>query len=145
MAKRDLQSFVTSTDHDHRRVFYDGDVQTESPFPRAAYRPIRRRFRKRKISTFNVIIWLFGLAVAVVLYISNIIAVSHLSAEINVLEKRYQNLVNRNELLRAQLSRKSALERIGKIATEQLGLHHPEEQPVWLKVDEELIEQLESE
>ena len=124
-------------------MFYDGDIQEDPTVQGAVYRPIRSYGRNRKISTFNVILSLFGLAVAVVFYISNIIAVSHLAAEINTLEERYHTVVNVNQLLRAELSRKSALERISRIASQELGLHHPREQPIWLEIDEELIEKIE--
>ncbi len=126
-------------------MFYDGDIQVESVLSGTAYRPVDfRRQKKRKLSTFNVIVSLFVIAVAAVLYVSNIIAVSHLSTEINTLEKRYQIVLNSNELLRAELNRKSALERIGRIAEQELGLSYPQERPLWLEIDEELIERLES-
>lgn len=142
MAKQDPKLNMTPVEQRHRWLLYGGDIQAEPTFRGAAYRPVRSRLRKRKISTFNIILSLFGLAIAVVLYISNIIAVSHLVANINTLERRYQTVTNTNELLRAELSRKSALERIGKIAMEELGLRYPQEQPVWLEIDEQLIEQL---
>ena len=125
-------------------MFYDGNIQVESVLSGTVYRPVDSRQKKRKLSTFNVIVSLFVLAVAAVLYVSNIIAVSHLSTEINTLEKRYQIVVNSNELLRAEPNRKSALERIGRIAEEELGLSYPQERPLWLEIDEELIERLES-
>ncbi|MEE9186452.1 MAG: hypothetical protein V3U10_00280 [Bacteroidota bacterium] len=144
MAKRSPELHIAPTDHSPRRMFYDGDIQVESVLSGTAYRPVDPRQKKRKLSTFNVIVSLFVLALAAVLYVSNIIAVSHLSTEINTLEKRYQIVVNSNELLRAELNRKSSLERISRIAEEELGLNYPQEQPLWLEIDEELIERLES-
>jgi len=75
-------------------------------------------------------------AVAIVLYISNIIAVNRLAVEVNDLQQKYDAILNENEILRAEINRRSSLERIGRIATEQLGLQHPKEQPQWLEVDQ---------
>lgn len=141
MPSEDVDRNNTPVEQGHRRLIYAGDVEAESVFEGSAYRPARSRVQKRRISTFKVILSLFGLASAVVLYIGNIIAVTHLSADINTLEKRYQTVLNTNELLRAELSRKSSLERISKIATEELGLIFPQEQPVWLETDKELLEE----
>jgi cell division protein FtsL len=82
---------------------------------------------------------LFLAAVAIVLYISNIIAVNRLAVEVNDLQQKYAAVLNGNEILRAEINRRSSLERIGKIANEQLGLQHPEQQPQVLDVDEKLL------
>jgi len=97
------------------------------------------RFPKRRSSTFNTMAALFLAAVAIVLYISNIIAVNRLAVEVNDLQQKYAAVLNGNEILRAEINRRSSLERIGKIANEQLGLQHPEQQPQVLDVDEKLL------
>jgi cell division protein FtsL len=96
-------------------------------------------FPKRRSSTFNVIAILFLAAVAIVLYINNIIAVNRLVVEVGELEQKYATVVNSNEILRAEINRRSSLERIGRIASEQLGLQHPKQQPQVLDVDGKLM------
>jgi cell division protein FtsL len=83
---------------------------------------------------------LFLAAVGIILYISNIIAVNRLVVEVNDLQQKYAAVMNENEILRAEVNRRASLERIGKIATEKLGLQHPKEQPQTLEVDESLVE-----
>lgn len=102
-------------------------------------RPVARR----KLSTFNLMLLLVGSAVAIVLYISNVIKVSQLLAEINKLEGQHRRILMDQELLRAQINRMSSLERIRKLGEENLGLKNPKEPPVWIKVDEEKIRALE--
>jgi cell division protein FtsL len=82
---------------------------------------------------------LFLAAVAIVLYISNIIAVNRLAVEVNNLQQKYAAVMNDNEILRAEINRRSSLERIGRIANEQLGLRHPKQQAQALNVDEKLL------
>jgi cell division protein FtsL len=82
---------------------------------------------------------LFLAAVAIVLYISNIITVNRLVVEVGELEQKHAAVVNSNEILRAEINRRSSLERIGRIATEQLGLQHPKQQPHVLEVDGKLM------
>jgi cell division protein FtsB len=96
-----------------------------------------RKAVKRKFSTFSIIVVLFGIAVLSVLYINHIIVVNHLAVEVNELRVRYDRLMNAQALLQADINRKSSWERIGRIATEELGLKYPKEQPVRLTLDEE--------
>ncbi len=102
-------------------------------------RPAARRTR----STFNLMLLLVGSAVAIVLYISNVIKVSQLLAEINTLEGQHRRILMDQELLRAQINKMSSMERIRKLGEENLGLKNPTEPPVWIKVDEEKIRALE--
>ena len=101
--------------------------------------PVTRRPR----STFNLMLFLVGSAVAIVLYISNVIKVNQLLAEINKLEGQHRRILMDQELLKAQINRMSSLERIRKLGEENLGLKNPTEPPVWIKVDEEKIRTLE--
>jgi cell division protein FtsL len=121
-----------------RRLLYNGGVAEASPRNEPASRGLS--FPKRRSSTFNTMAGLFLAAVGIILYISNIIAVNRLVVEVNDLEQKYAAVMNENEILRAEVNRRSSLERIGKIATEQLGLQHPKEQPQSLEVDGSLIE-----
>ena len=122
-----------------RRFIYNGDPQAVTPG--YAIRPNRRAIRRRR-STFNIIATLFGLAVGIILYIGNILAVNRLAMEIHELEKAYGKINSANEALRADINRKSAWDRIGKIATGDLGLVYPKDPPQRLEVDEALIEEI---
>jgi cell division protein FtsL len=120
-----------------RRLLYNGgDSETTRP-NEPAHGGLS--FPKRRSSTFNTMATLFLAAVAIVLYISNIIAVNRLAVEVNDLQQKYAAVQNGNEILRAEINRRSSLERIGKIAGEQLGLEHPKQQPGVLDVDEKLM------
>lgn len=123
---------VTETEREKRYIF-GGDAQPRTPG--YAIRQNKTGSR-RKMSTFNIILLLFGSAVAIILYIGNIIAVNQLAVEVSQLQTKLDKIENTNAVLEAEINRKSGLERIGKIATEQFGLRYPKEQPTWLEVDE---------
>lgn len=101
--------------------------------------------RKIKISPFNIVAFLFVFAVALVLYISNIIAVNTLAREIGQLERQYESVRNTNEILRAELNNRTGLERIGSIAAGRLGLQNPSEPPRWITIDKDEVEKLQRE
>jgi cell division protein FtsL len=105
--------------------------------------PRNRKFAKRKISTFNIILLLFGAAAVIVLYISNIIAVDRLMMEINRLQQQHARILSEQEILKAEVNRLSSLERINRKAAEELGLVNPKEPPVWIDVDREKIREIE--
>lgn len=105
--------------------------------------PKNRKTSRRKISPFNVIVILFGVAVISVLYISNILAVGRLVVQVDQLQKQHQQLTNDQELLKAQINRLSALDRVQQIAQNQLGLRSPKQIPMWIAIDRERAEQIE--
>lgn len=102
-----------------------------------------RKSTRRTFSTFNLMLMLVGSAIIIVLYISNVIKVSQLLAEINKLEAQHRRMTMEQEFLRAQVNRMSSLERVRKMSEEQLGLKNPKDPPVWIKVDEEKIRAVE--
>ncbi len=132
-----------------RRAQYDAaDISAEhvqGNRPGHAYRYGQKQSRRKKLSTFNIIIFLFGFAVALVFYIGNIIAVNGLMKEINQLEQEYEKIRNHNEYLRAELNNRTGLEQIGSIAVQQLGLSNPSEPPQWLTISKEEVERLQRE
>ena len=123
-----------------KRYIYNGDTRTS--VGGYAVRPNKRGVRKR-ISTFTIILSLFGFGIAIVLYVNNIITVNQLAYEVDQLQAKYNVLLNVNASLQAEVNRKSAWERIGATATQQLGLHYPTEQPQWFSIDREKLDQLE--
>lgn len=122
-----------------RRHIYNGDPQAH--VAGYAVRANRKAVRRTR-STFNMILALFAGGVAIVLYISNILAVNTLVREVNQLQAQYEKIASANQMLRAEIDSKSGLERIGKVATD-LGLRYPKDQPVWFDVDEERLDEIE--
>ena len=122
-----------------KRYIYNGDPQARTPG--YAVRPNRKAVR-RKISTLNLILWLFGVGIAIVLYVDNNITINRLAFEVNQLQTKYDAIANNNATLRAEVTRKAAWERIGKNAKEQLGLMFPTEQPTLFNEDQDKIESL---
>ena len=103
-----------------------------------------RPVKNRKRSPFNTIATLVAVSMLIVFYVWNKITVDRLAVEVNELQAQYQKTTNANDLLRAEINKKSTLERIGRMAT-QLGLTYPKEQPAWFEVDGEKLAELETE
>jgi cell division protein FtsL len=120
-----------------RRLLYNGESSTTTGTNGSTSGA--SLFSRRRSSTFNTMAALFLAAVAIILYISNIIAVNRLAVEVNDLQQKYEAVMNSNEILRAEVNRRSSPERIGKIAVEQLGLQYPKQQPQVLDVDGQLL------
>ncbi len=134
---------VLSDDVEPRdRQIYNGDViaDPQATAPAYAIRP-NKKTEKRKHSTFNIVGALFLLAVASLLYTSNVIAVNQLAKEVNDLTNRYNAIVSANEVLKAEINRKSSLDRIGTLAA-GLGMTNPKEAPVWIEIDRDKVDEL---
>jgi cell division protein FtsL len=97
----------------------------------------------RKISPFNVILILIGVAIVSVLYISNILMIGRLLIQIDRLQAKHQQLQNEKEILTAQINRLSNLDRIQQLARDQLGVQNPKQLPQWIQVDPGRIDQVE--
>jgi cell division protein FtsL len=95
--------------------------------------------RKRR-STFNIVKWLFIVAIAIVFYISNALTVNRLMVEVHQLHAQYERIQNANVLLQSEVNRKAARERIGSAAMRQ-GLVHGTQKPIALDVDEDKLEE----
>ena len=75
--------------------------------------PLRNKpVKKRKQSPLNIIAVLFTVSIIIVLYVWNKIAVNRLAVEVNDLHNQYQKVVSANEVIRAEINKKSGLERI---------------------------------
>lgn len=124
--------------HAERRLIYVGDAPTPTEeFPSRGNRPVKRRKR----SSFNIITALLAVSALTVFYVWNKISVNRLVIEVSDLQNRYEKILNSNEFLRAEINKKSSLERIGKIASGQLGLVPASEQPRTFEVDPDQLEQ----
>ncbi|MBX2990760.1 MAG: septum formation initiator family protein [Bacteroidetes bacterium] len=117
------------------RRIYNGDPQ--SKIPGYAVRPENKKVERRKRrSTFNIVTALFLAAIAIVVYIGNIITVNQLVVEVHQLQTRYDKISNSNNVLKAEINRKSGWESIGNTAKTRLGLTHPEKRAQAFDVDE---------
>jgi cell division protein FtsL len=129
-----------------RRMIYSGTMpippQAEIP-PGTTVPPSNRKYTQRRVSPFNIILILMGTAAAIVLYISNVIAVNQLVNDIHKSDVRLQEIQSDQEALRAHINQMSSLERIRKRAEDELGLKNPAEIPGWLEVDQDKIRTIE--
>ena len=125
-----------------RRHIYGGTmpIPPQAELPRGTtLSPANRRYIKRKVSPFNIILVLMGTAAAIVLYISNVIAVNQLVNDVHKSDVRLQEILSDQEALRARINQMSSLERIRKRAEDELGLKNPADVPGWIDVDQEKI------
>jgi len=133
---------VPPTGVQQRRHIYGGTMpippQAELP-PGTTLPPANRRYIRRKVSPFNIILVLMGTAAAIVLYISNVIAVNQLVNDVHKTDVRLQEILSDQEALRARINQMSSLERIRKRAEDELGLKNPADVPGWIDVDQEKI------
>jgi cell division protein FtsL len=135
----DIQEETISSQVKERRYIYNGEASTSrrEDVPRGN-RPISRRKR----SPFNIIIIMIAVSLMIVSYVWNKITVNRLAVEISELQTQYQRIQSANEVLLVEVNRKSSLERIGKIATEKLGMVYAKVQPTILDLDEHQLEQV---
>ena len=127
-------------------VIYGGTMpspSSQTEFTRQAVAERNSPVRKRKVSPFNLMLILIGFAVAIVLYISNVIAVQQLVREVGALKTKHQQMLDEQEVLKAQINRMSSLERIRKMAEDDLGLRNPKEAPLWIQVDADRVREIE--
>jgi len=133
---------VLPTKVQQRRLIYGGTMpippQAELPAG-TTLPPANRRYTKRKVSPFNIILVLMGTAATIVLYISNVIAVNQLVNDVHKSDVRLQEILSDQEALRARINQMSSLERIRKRAEDELGLKNPADVPGWIDVDQEKI------
>ena len=129
-----------------RRLIYSGTMpvppQTELPHG-TTLPPTNRRFTKRRVSPFNIILVLMGTAAAIVLYIGNIIAVNQLVNDIHKSDVSLQNILSEQEILKAHINQMSSLEHVRKRAEDELGLRNPTDVPRWLNLDQDKIRTVE--
>ena len=115
------------------RAAAPSDAAGELPLDYQQAAPARRR-RLRGLTTFNIVLMLIGFAVLVTVYISNVVIVDGLMVRQIELEREEQLLLQERETLRAEINMLSSYNRIQKIATEDLGLVHANQQPYSLTV-----------
>jgi cell division protein FtsL len=93
-----------------------------------------RKRRVKGLTTFNIVLVLIAFAVLITFYISNVVTVDSLMVEQIELQKTEQMLLQERENLRAEINQLSSYNRIQRIAVEDLGLVHANQQPYSLTV-----------
>lgn len=96
--------------------------------------PAPRRRRVKGLTTFNIVMMLMFFAVLITFYISNVVKVDTLMMEAVLLDRQEQTLVQERENLRAEINTLTSYNRIQRIAVEDLGLVHADQQPFSLTV-----------
>jgi cell division protein FtsL len=140
------RSQIPPPEQRQRRMIYGGTmpIPPQAELPQGTtLPPVNRKYTQRKVSPFNIILILIGTAAAIVLYISNVIAVNQLVNDIHKSEVRLQDIQSEQEALRARINQMSSLERIRKRAEDELGLKNPADVPGWIDVDQEKIRTIE--
>jgi hypothetical protein len=136
----------TSNIPQQRRLIYSGTMpvppQAELPSG-TTLPPTNRRFTKRRVSPFNIILVLMGTAAAIVLYISNIIAVNQLVNDIHKIEGRLKDITSEQEILIVHINQMSSLEHVRKRAEDELGLRNATDVPRPLNVDQDKVRSIE--
>jgi len=127
---------TVASDHTERRYIYNGNYRkpTPSPAPRT-----NRPVRPRKRSLFTIIAMLFVISILIVFYVWNKISVNKLTVEINDTQREIEKIEGTIKYLETEISKKSSLERINLIATQQLNLIEPKKQPIPLLLDDERL------
>ena len=133
---------ANSTVSDGRYIYNAGVAAgADDDQPNYAVR-VNKKAVRRKHSTFNIVSGLFLLATVSLLYTGNVIAVNQLMKEVNDLQGRYSSIMSGNEVLNAEIARKSSLDRISVLAKDELGMTNPKEPPVWFEVDQDKVDEL---
>ncbi len=123
------------------RYIYGGEKRSSVSAGPSPTRP-NRRVTRHRFSTFNTILILFGVSLVIVLYVNNILTIDLLASDIGKLQTRYAAIQNTNAALQAEINRKSSWDRIGRTATEQLGLVFPKEQPQAFDIDQSALDRV---
>ena len=78
--------------------------------------------KKFRISIFYVLVSLFLMAIVIVIYINNIIAVNQLAVQTNEIKGELNSVKQTNDFLRTEMEKLTSYERIKMISAEKLNL-----------------------
>ncbi|HLB01205.1 MAG TPA: hypothetical protein VJO14_07440 [Bacteroidota bacterium] len=123
---------VETAENRQRRFVYNGEPATgQSEYLTRGNRPLKRR----KKSPFKIVSLLVIVSGLIVFYVWNKISVNRLAAEIGDLGSRLKKVESMNEVYRADINKKSNLDKITRLAAERLDMVFASEQPVWFEVE----------
>jgi len=100
---------------------------------------LNRRVQRKHRSPLKPMLIVLSVSVLVVFYIMNKIRVQSLTAEVADLRNQYQKAVNVNEILKAEITQKSRLDRIERLAVDQLKMTYPKDQPIWFTLESDKL------
>lgn len=121
-----------ATENRRRRFVYNGEPgASQSEYLTRGNRPLKRR----KKSPFKIVSLLVVVSALIVFYVWNKITVNRLAGEVEVLGEKLKKTESMNEVYRAEINRKSNLDKITKLAADRLEMVFASEQPVWFEVD----------
>lgn len=120
-----------------RRYVYNGEKKADGhEYASRGNRPVKRR----KQSPLAMIAIVVSVSLLIVFYVWNKITVNQLTYDMDDLRRQHQKILDSNEMLLADINKKSTLDRIGKIATEKLKMTAAKEQPRWFDVNPDQLE-----
>jgi cell division protein FtsL len=141
MPKTDTSNAIPapSPELTERRYVYSGD----GPSPERENVPRGNRpVKRRKQSPFFIISGVVAFSLLIVVYVWIKISVDQLVVDVQELKSQHQRILDASEVLRAEINRKSTWDRIGKLATEQLSMSAPKEQPRMFDIDPDELERV---
>jgi cell division protein FtsB len=115
------------------RFVYNGK---DGPLPSDVMVRKNRPIQKNRPPFFKTTLLIFCLIIFGVIAIKNIITVDRLANEINQYRNRYSILTSKIELLRAEINKKSGIDRITQLARKELNMVDSKNQTVWFVIDE---------
>lgn len=122
-----------------RRYVYNGHDRTENHgYAPRGNRPVKHR----KQSPFNVIGAVVVVSLLIVFYVWIKISVNQLVIEVSDLQSQHEAIKTANDIVLADINKKSTLGRIEKIAKEQLSMISAKEQPRTFEVNQEQLDRL---
>jgi hypothetical protein len=124
-----------------RRYIYGGEhLASNVPIsPRS-----NKRVSRRKINVSTFLLTLGIVAVGIILYINNILAVNQLVKETAELQATYDQLLSTNAKLEADKTRESSVEKIGAKAAQLLGMQGTADTIGEFSVDLDALEKAEA-
>jgi cell division protein FtsL len=123
------------------RYIFSHEIETDPQAEHPGY-AVRRKKRKRSVSTFNVVVILVAVAMISLLYTWNVVSVIRLSRDVTELTARYNTIISSNEVIRAEINRKTSFDRISQLAIDDVGLMNPKDAPNWFEIDRDKINEL---
>jgi cell division protein FtsB len=113
---------AVAPENSRRRFVYNGEPgASQSEYLTRGNRPLKRR----KKSPFRIVALIVMVSALTVFYVWNKITVNHLAADVEELGTRLKKVQSMNEIYRAEINRKSNLDKITRLASDRLQMVFP--------------------
>jgi cell division protein FtsL len=133
---------TVSTDHTERRYVYNENFRKQ---PAASVPRPNRHVRPRKRSLFSIITILLSISLLIVFYVWNKIRVNDLNEEIRKINNDIKISDQNIEYINSKITQKTGIERIEKIAIEQLNFVYSKKPVIPLIISEDEFKRLQEE